>query len=104
MRNACVYSSDPACIHVSIELSSVIITDNGKGMTAEQLKHIMEPFYRADEHGEEKGFGLGLSIVDMICQQCGWQIKFESEVGRGSKAILTLANVEILASARKNEA
>jgi signal transduction histidine kinase len=103
VRNACIYSTDPARITVTIEHASIIIVDNGKGMTVDQLKRIMEPFYRADEHGEEKGFGLGLSIVDMICQQCGWEIKFESEVGKGTKAILTISNVEILASARKNE-
>ena len=98
VRNACVYSQDPATIKVIINGADVIIEDQGKGMNPEHLNRIMEPFYRVDEHGEEKGFGLGLSIVDMICRQCGWTIRFESEIGVGTRAILTLNKVEILAS------
>lgn len=98
VRNACIYSQDPATLSVKIEGANIIIEDQGKGMNQEQLNRIMEPFYRVDEHGSEKGFGLGLSIVDMICRQCGWTIKFESELGSGTKAILTLDNAEILAS------
>lgn len=98
VRNACVYSQDPATIKVIVDGSHVIIEDQGKGMHKEQLNRIMEPFYRVDEHGEEKGFGLGLSIVDMICRQCGWQVKFDSEIDIGTRATLTLNDVEILAS------
>lgn len=98
VRNACVYSQDPATIKVIIDGRDVIIEDQGKGMHKEQLSRIMEPFYRVDEHGEEKGFGLGLSIVDMICRQCGWQVRFESEIDVGTRATLTLNKVEVLAS------
>lgn len=98
VRNACIYSQDPATLEVIIDGHDVIIIDQGKGMNQEQIDHIMEPFYRVDEHGGEKGFGLGLSIVDMICKQCDWEIKFESELGKGTKAILTLDNAEILAT------
>ncbi len=98
VRNACIYSVESAEITVVVDGSNIIIQDNGKGMNEEQLKRIMEPFYRADEHGEEKGFGLGLSIVDMVCQQCQWDISFESELGAGTQAILTLPEVEILAT------
>ncbi len=102
VRNACVYSQDPATIKVIIDGQDVIIEDQGKGMHKEQLNRIMEPFYRVDEHGEEKGFGLGLSIVDMICRQCGWQIRFESEIDIGTRATLTLNKVEVLASSKTN--
>lgn len=100
VRNACIYSPDPAVIKVIIDGADVIIEDQGKGMNQEQLNRIMEPFYRVDEHGEEKGFGLGLSIVDMICKQCGWSVRFTSEIGIGTRAILTLDDVEILASSK----
>ena len=102
VRNACVYSQDPAIIKVIIDGQDVIIEDQGKGMHKEQLNRIMEPFYRVDEHGEEKGFGLGLSIVDMICRQCGWQVRFESEIDIGTRATLTLNEVEVLASSKTN--
>lgn len=99
IRNAITYSEDPVLLKVTITGRDIIIQDNGKGMTSEQISRIMEPFYRADEFGQAKGFGLGLSIVDMICKQCDWKIKFESELDKGTKVTLTLNNVEILASA-----
>ncbi len=98
IRNACVYSQDPATIKVTIDGPDIMITDHGKGMTKESMNRIMEPFYRVDEHSAVKGFGLGLSIVDMICKQCGWLIKFSSEVDVGTQVTLTLNDVEILAS------
>ncbi len=98
IRNACLYSDDPAAITVMIDGSDIIIKDSGKGMSAEELKHITEPFYRVDEHAKEKGFGLGLSIVEMICKQCGWKISFESEPEVGTTVTLSLEHVEILAS------
>ncbi len=100
IRNACVYSQDPVSIEVIIDGADITIKDHGKGMNQEQLNRIMEPFYRANEHGTEKGFGLGLSIVDMICKQCGWNIQFSSEIGIGTEVTLTLDNAEILATQR----
>ncbi len=98
VRNACVYSQDPATIKVTIDGPDIMIEDQGKGMSKESMNRIMEPFYRVDEHSAVKGFGLGLSIVDMICKQCGWLIKFSSEIDVGTQVTLTLNEVEILAS------
>jgi len=100
IRNACLHAEDPVTIRVEIDGSKITIEDNGKGMSAEQLSRIMEPFYRADEHEKGKGFGLGLAIVDMICKQCDWQIEFNSELGKGTRVLLSLKEVEILASAK----
>lgn len=103
IRNAITYSKDPVKLTVSIIGRDILIQDNGKGMTPEQVSRIMEPFYRAEEHGKAKGFGLGLSIVDMICKQCDWKIKFESEIDKGTQVTLSLNDVEILASTKQLE-
>ncbi len=101
VRNACLYSGDEPKITVTIDYNHVIIADQGKGMDADTLARIKEPFYRGDEFGE-KGFGLGLSIVDWLCQQSGWQVNFESQPGQGTRVTLTLTQVRILASEEKN--
>ena len=101
VRNACLYSGDEPKITVTIDHNHVIIADQGKGMDADTLARIKEPFYRGDEFGE-KGFGLGLSIVDWLCQQSGWQVNFESQPGQGTRVTLTLTQVRILASEEKN--
>ncbi len=64
-----------------------IIEDNGKGMSAEQITHITEPFYRTDRSRSraEGGAGLGLSLCDRIVKTHGAVMRFESEVGVGTK-------------------
>lgn len=97
VRNACLYSGDEPELTVTIDHNHIIISDKGKGMDARTLARIKEPFYRGDEFAE-KGFGLGLSIVDWLCQQCGWQVAFESQLNEGTTVTLTLTQVNILAT------
>lgn len=61
----------------------ISVTNRGKGIDAQQLAHIFDPFYRADkEYSREQGSaGLGLSICKKIMQEHGAQIKAVSEPG-----------------------
>lgn len=58
------------------------VKDCGKGMTAEQLEHIFEPFYTTKERG--KGTGLGLAMVFGFIQRSDGYIKVESEQDVGT--------------------
>jgi signal transduction histidine kinase len=64
------------------------ITDNGPGITQEDLPHIFERFYRGEKsrtrQKEGKGFGLGLSIAYWIVRNHGGQIEVESRTGQGT--------------------
>lgn len=72
----------------------VIIEDNGKGMTEEQLSHITEPFYRTDKSRSraEGGAGLGLALCKQIVQTHGATLHFKSEVRKGTKVVLQFTN------------
>ena len=65
---------------------TVAITDNGKGIKPENLKHIFEPFFSTKG---EFGTGLGLSITRDIISKLGGQIYVESEVGEGTRFLIS---------------
>lgn len=64
-----------------IELS---VDDDGPGIRDEDKKHIFEKFWRAPEHKEKEGSGLGLFITRRLVEGMGGTISFESETGKGT--------------------
>jgi len=71
---------------------AVAVRDDGIGIPAEGLPHVFDRFYRVDKSRSraEGGSGLGLSIVAKIAREHGGRVDVESEVGKGSRFILTL--------------
>jgi len=66
--------------------ATIDVTDDGPGMSADQVAHVFERFYRSDPsrsrlHG---GAGLGLSIVSAIVAAHGGTVSAISERGRGT--------------------
>jgi two-component system, sporulation sensor kinase B len=64
----------------------VQISDNGEGMTKEQLSRIGSPFYST----KDKGTGIGLTISFQIIAQMKGNIEVKSEVGVGTTFIIRL--------------
>ena len=64
----------------------IIITDNGKGMDAEELSKVFEPYYT----NKPKGHGLGLTNTQNIILNHQGTIIVESETGRGTSFIIKL--------------
>jgi len=66
---------------------SIIVSDNGIGISKEHLSKIFDPFFTtkgAFGTGEEVGTGLGLSVSYSIMQSLAGDISAESEAGKGS--------------------
>ncbi len=58
------------------------VTDNGKGMTKEQLDSVRDPFFTTRT---TRKVGLGVPLFKMAAEMTGGSFSIESEVGKGTK-------------------
>ncbi len=70
----------------------ITVADTGAGISPEQLPHIFDKFYQADNQAQAatKGTGLGLAIAKEIVEAHGGRTTVESRVGEGTTFVVTL--------------
>jgi two-component system, sensor histidine kinase len=63
------------------------VRDTGKGIPAAEQGKIFEEFYQLDNPGRDRsrGVGLGLAIVQRLCELIGAKIQVESTLGEGTE-------------------
>lgn len=93
LDNAIKYCPEETTVSVKIASSQIIIEDNGGGVEPEDLKKLGQRFYRPAGQNE-KGSGLGLSIVMRIAELHGFKVRLENVIKEsqriGLKAIIYL--------------
>lgn len=101
LENAFLYSH--ASPEVKLELRSVgkncilTVSDNGRGLSRNELKNVFKMFYRVRTAGETiRGTGLGLYIVKSVVKKHNGRIVAEScGAGKGTRFVLTLPVLEV---------
>lgn len=101
LGNAVRYNDKPIIlINVSLDgleekslgtFARIAVTDNGRGIAAEDLTSIFTMFTRgADTSPEDGGTGIGLAVVQRICELHFGRVDVRSTVGEGTTFIVTL--------------
>ncbi len=100
LTNAVRYgrNAETGQLHVSVALAAtadqavVSVTDQGAGVSAEQIDRLLRPFERGEAaRSGSAGAGLGLPIVDRIARMHGGTLRLLLNSPRGLRAEMTLA-------------
>jgi PAS domain S-box-containing protein len=84
IRNGLKYNdSDTKIIHIYMEKGSLVIQDNGRGLTQEEFNRLSKPYVRK-EGQKEGGTGLGLNICLAILSEHGFSVKCQKN-SKGTK-------------------
>ena len=90
LSNAVKYNDENGAIHLHCRSTAddtirVSVRDSGKGLPAEHLERIFEPFTRLGaERSEVEGTGIGLTITKRLVEMMGGDIGVDSSLGAGS--------------------
>jgi two-component system sensor histidine kinase PilS (NtrC family) len=68
------------------DATTIVVSDDGPGIAADQLAHIFDPFFTT----KSKGTGLGLATCHAIIAEHHGHIDVSSELGEGTKMVVTI--------------
>ena len=74
----------------SRQKAKIVIADNGKGISSDNLPHIFERLYQCDHSRSAKGNGLGLAIAKELVAVHKGTITADSTPGKGTEFIRSL--------------
>lgn len=97
VTNAHLYTEPGGSIAISLHATAHYVvcevSDSGRGMTAEEIEHAFDRFYRGrgeGSHPHPPGTGLGLAIVRSLVELHGGTVTIESAPGEGTRFVVRL--------------
>jgi len=79
-----------AGVEAGLRFLRIAVIDTGRGIPAEQLPFIFDPFRQSEPGDAHRGFGLGLAIVQRLVAAHHGQIRAQSQLGFGSNFTVLL--------------
>lgn len=93
LRNALHYT-EQGFIRLTLTPTGFLVEDSGVGIPEEKREAMFEPFVRgAEKRGE--GLGLGLSLVQRICENQGWSVSLTTMEPNGCRFKVELRPVDV---------
>jgi two-component system sensor histidine kinase BaeS len=89
----------PAGGHARLEVApaartgTLTVSDDGPGLSAEEISHIFDRFWRGQMAGTTAGSGIGLAVVAELVKAHRGTIETDSEPGRGTTFVVCLPRV-----------
>lgn len=99
IENALKYTPEGGSVYVNVrgdgDRALINVTDTGIGISADDLAHIFQKFYRADNSDTREigGTGLGLYLVKQRAEAMGGRVWAESAFGEGSTFFVSLPRI-----------
>jgi signal transduction histidine kinase len=93
LRNALHYT-EHGYIRLTLTDTGFVVEDSGVGIPEEKREAMFEPFVRGNEKRGE-GLGLGLSLVQRICENQGWSVSLTNMEPNGCRFQVELSSSRI---------
>ncbi|UZM12007.1 HAMP domain-containing histidine kinase [Pseudomonas kielensis] len=93
LRNALHYT-DSGFIRLTLLPTGFLVEDSGVGIPEEKREAMFEPFVRGSENRGE-GLGLGLSLVQRICENQGWSVSLTTREPTGCRFQVELSPISV---------
>ncbi|PTN12436.1 HAMP domain-containing sensor histidine kinase [Nitrosomonas aestuarii] len=90
VRNAFRYT-ERGTITISLTANQLIVTDTGRGIDDATQAQIFKGYVKHSS-GNANRIGLGLAIVQRICERYEWTVSFESTQGKGSQFMVCFSS------------
>jgi len=87
LSNAIKYNKVGGNITISLDTNNLCIEDTGRGIKKEDIDSMFDRYARFDK--SVGGFGIGLNIVKMICNEYNLIINIESTLNKGTKVSIS---------------
>ncbi|MFF8233691.1 sensor histidine kinase [Streptomyces caelestis] len=95
--NAVKFTPEGRTVEVTVasngDISTVVVTDEGPGLTDEELARVGDRFWRSSRHQNIKGSGLGLSISRALLAAGGGSIAYDHHEPHGLKVTVAVPRV-----------
>lgn len=91
LLNACKYSSGkPVTLAFGRSTThvNIIVSDNGIGIPGNEIKHIFDPFFRASNVKQTRGYGIGLPLARNIIRLYKGSIEISSHENIGTEVVI----------------